>query len=62
MIFHAFIVSLLLTGASALLIAMRVGPGGLLYAAALDASAVWLLPGALMLAAPAAAFGGVLFR
>ena len=62
MIFHAFIVGLFLTGASAMLIAMKLGSDGLLYGAALGASVVWLLPGAMMLAAPAGAFGGVLFR
>jgi len=62
MIFHAFIVGLLLTGTGVMLMAIKLGSAGLLYVAAVDASALWLLPGAVMLAAPAGAFGGVLFK
>ena len=54
---RAVAVTLLLTFVGAVLIVMKLGPGGLLYLAALGGSAVWLLPGPLALAIPAAPLG-----
>jgi hypothetical protein len=57
MTLRAILVTLVLTAAGVALVLVKLGPGGLIYLAALGGSAVWLLPGPLAVATPAGAFG-----